>query len=230
MFAVKWQIFRKIWAIRALEGGAWYSALASYACIVGFLIPKMVEWRTLFVIGAVVFIILSGACFWMTRLPWPRFEEIPDHRRAVHEAGHAVLAWFGGIEVLSASIEIDVENNSGGRVVYATKHHTIHVYDRRAVNVMVVCKLAGPAAEEEVYASVTEGCSGDWSGTEVLIKAYSKWGGRVDSRALFRESWSLALELVKEHRAQILLLASEIEQRRTLSGDDIEKVLGPMPT
>jgi hypothetical protein len=125
---------------------------------------------------------------------------------ALHEAGHAVIARRLGIACSGVVIRKD-----GGVARIAPPR------DRDAVRSYAVCVFAGGVA-----------CNGMPSGQDMaLIWASAETAGF--DKAAVAEWRDRAEALVTKHRADIETVAGALEARRSLTGDEIDALIGIEP-
>lgn len=177
-------------------------------------------------------------------------------RTAVHEAGHAVLAWHARCiaHVSSAAIVADGDDESAGRVAFMIPLQLTQK-DRWE---LVAVNLAGLAAEATVYDSIVcYGAEGDLQKARDLVEEiyqYERdkdgastcpWGdadtsrvGSIASRVyeerqapsrkeeIVDTCYRHALGKIREHRPRFDAIASELEKKDRLNVDELEAILG----
>ncbi|WP_145986974.1 AAA family ATPase [Bradyrhizobium vignae] len=174
------------------------------------------------------------------------------YRVAVHEAGHAVVAYFLG-EGRIGHIRIGARGALNAQTM--VEFEDAPIVTRELMEKQAVLLLAGRAAEIELLGSASTGAGGDATGSDLgkatrmlasLHFSYGLGGDEIvhmcapDEAALeLRRSPSVrrqvdsmlrafqtrALEIVRENRAAVAELAKLIAEGRFLSGNEIETVL-----
>jgi hypothetical protein len=133
---------------------------------------------------------------------------------ALHEAGHCAAAIAHGIPVIEASLD-----PRGGGTVYPEapgdllekRHH-----GALAVGYAVIA-LAGAIADPDA-------CMSD-EDRKLLDNAIFLGSWQEDRDALIQGFTRLAADLVHEHRAAIEKIAAALDEKRRLTGADIEILL-----
>ena len=176
----------------------------------------------------------------------------PDHRIAVHEAGHAVSSFF--LEHVDEATRASVRPRSGGSLGVtmfgagdATNLRRAELRDR------VVMMLAGKAAEAHLLGDASTGAADDVRRAAVLAEAIVKTYGLSQDGAVFTswideygkrhaiggeeadqavrnelaEAEARALQLVKDHESIIRALADALVEHETLDAAALEAVIKP---
>lgn len=168
-----------------------------------------------------------------------------QHRVAVHEAGHAVVAAALGVPIQSVSIL--AQGDTGGSVL--AKLRTIDL-DRVRVEKLVTAALAGRAADQMLLGIADAAATSDLlMATGLLVDAHHKWGlydqllvADVDINTLHqlgqqtRDAVESVLQglmrraqnLVRQHELVIRALARELIEKRVLSGEALHQYLTAM--
>jgi hypothetical protein len=133
-------------------------------------------------------------------------------RAAVHESGHAVA----GLSFWLPVREVAIEANGSGGTSY-TRRLGFGEVDR-----WVCVSYAGPAAELAVYGDADE--RGDLEVIKAMLRRLDLHWGDAEL-AGYRER---AQHLVRDQRAAIGAVASELLRHRRLTGDAIAAML-PVP-
>ena len=184
------------------------------------------------------------------------------HRLAVHEAGHALIAYFvpHSDPLYKVSIIPRGRTLGGTQQLPEDERHTLpeeYLRDRLAVT------LGGRCAEKALLSTVSSGADDDISKATALARAMvSRWGmsdevGPIDLREseehpfLGREiaqprrysehsaqvvdnavrdmiikAEQQALEIIEQHKTEMMNLIALLEEKETLDHDDIERCLG----
>ncbi|CAH0364356.1 unnamed protein product [Pelagomonas calceolata] len=176
----------------------------------------------------------------------------PDHRIAVHEAGHAVSSFF--LENVDEATRASVRPRSGGSLGVtmfgagdATNLRRAELRDR------VVMMLAGKAAEAHLLGDASTGAADDVRRAAVLAEAIVKTYGLSQDGAVFTswideygkrheiggedgdaavraelvEAEARALQLVKDHESIIRALADALVEHETLDAAALKAVIKP---
>jgi ATP-dependent Zn protease len=177
----------------------------------------------------------------------------PDHRIAVHEAGHAVSSFF--LEHVDEATRASVRPRSGGSLGVtmfgagdATNLRRAELRDR------VVMMLAGKAAEAHLLGDASTGAADDVRRAAVLAEAIVKTYGLSQDGAVFTswvdeygkrhaiggeeadqavrnelaEAERRALALVKDHEGAIRALADALVEHETLDAAALRAVIVPV--
>lgn len=166
-----------------------------------------------------------------------------DLRRiAIHEAGHAVAALALGRHVDHAST-VSIGVRGGGVLTDGVGG----IGTRQRLEDQVVIMLAGRAAEILMLGEGSSGCHVDLAlattyacaihgsfglGATLLQRAPANDAARALADPGFREQIEAELhildercmKLLSDHRRQLMAIADALEQRRTLSGDELRKL------
>ncbi|KUL97304.1 hypothetical protein DK26_01115 [Bosea sp. WAO] len=171
-----------------------------------------------------------------------------DLRRiAIHEAGHAVAALALGRHVDHAST-VSTGVRAGGILTDGVGG----IGTRQRLDDQVVIMLAGRAAEILMLGEGSSGCHVDLAlattyacaihgsfglGAALLQRAPANDAARALADPRFREQIEAELhildercmKLLSDHRRQLMDIADALEQRRTLSGDELRKLFACPP-
>jgi len=154
----------------------------------------------------------------------------PTHlaRTAYHEAGHAVLAYVGGLKVLGTSIEED--GDSYGRTFYAYVAEWLKAdrladsQARRRLEACVLCYLAGVEAEARFAGRR------DWRGASVDLEDAVSFAEHVvlsdeELRAYLRWLGVRVKGLVTVYWALIDGVARRLLERRNMTARDVQRTI-----
>jgi len=174
---------------------------------------------------------------------------------AVHEAGHAVVRRATGASD-PVLVTIVPSGTAAGRTFYAEADRSVVL--RADLIAVAASALGGRAAEEEVYGQASAGALGDLAVAErilfgalraglseessdralveyVLSGAGGPDGAGVSAQArqevaqMLAEAWAAARAAVREHRASLDALSGALVELRTVTGDELERLLPPAP-
>lgn len=187
------------------------------------------------------------------RSPLPPLPDaFPDLEPAtvVHEAGHAVLAWYctAVVDVTCVNVRRDSGAKAGGHVSY----RSLPVSSPAAVWCDVVVSLAGLAAELMVFGSFFSGrCASDLScarrGAEAIVRSgYEPPGGLGPGPSLpfdrmfadplpdqelrvLRAAYRVARDILEERSEDLSRLSQLLISRPVVGGADLRSVLGRRP-
>ena len=157
-------------------------------------------------------------------------------RTAIHEAGHAVVACVLDLDVMSASIVANVEENEAGHVRVDDPWVTVNRWDQggkshrsydTALRARVLQMMAGREAEVEVIGRYGGGDDHDqyWIGCALHdlgvdgIKDPDRWD-KVEARMR-----RMARALVRRHRGKIERTAAALLERRRLTGKQLVRLV-----
>ncbi|MGR8961008.1 hypothetical protein [Rhizobium leguminosarum] len=130
---------------------------------------------------------------------------------ALHEAAHAVAALRYGIGVLRVSLD-ECEIEPAGDFIEQGRHH-----GSLAVGYAVIA-LAGQAAAPKTVMSTSD---------QLLLAHACFLGSFADCPDAIRRAFLvLAERFVLDHREQIEKLALVLDDRRSMSGAEVEEVVG----
>ncbi|MHC2456223.1 hypothetical protein ACVMIX_002864 [Rhizobium leguminosarum] len=133
--------------------------------------------------------------------------------RALHEAGHGVAAFRYGIGVRRVSLD-ECEIEPPGDFLEQGRHH-----GSLAVAYAVIA-LAGQAAAPKTVMSTSD---------QLLLAHACFLGSFADCPAeMGRAFLILAEHFVLDHREEIEKLAGILDQRRNMSGAEVEEIFGSM--
>ena len=154
---------------------------------------------------------------------------------AVHEAGHVVAHLVASREITQVSLI--ARGESGGRTI---AHAPTIAPRRQDIDDIALAMLAGRAAEEELFGEPSAGAVGDLAqATRLLAEARARQGlgdtllhrGEPIETLLANDSalraaverdlvriYDRALDLIRERRAAVLVVADRLQERRCLTG------------
>lgn len=165
---------------------------------------------------------------------------------AYHEAGHAVVSYLLGSEIARASI-IGTTSGVGGMVVNVDDD-TVFLTDEK-IKRQVMVAYGGRCSESIKFGEVTNGASSDITQATKLLKIYvTKYGfdgefGLIDYDVLIQDnimSTDIVLDkvtklskklaedtmtLLKDNYKLVEVLANELLDKETISGDAIKEIL-----
>jgi hypothetical protein len=155
---------------------------------------------------------------------------LPRKRLALHEAAHAVAAWWqtDHPHVLCMTIRFQQ-----GMVRYASVGHEWEILERASkaeLYARLVTTLAGIAIERHLYGSPNICGSSDLSSAELIARTMGKrFAGRTSKVAL-ESALADAHTLVVRYEHDIHRLAHELDRNHRLGYDQVRNVLGPRPS
>lgn len=165
---------------------------------------------------------------------------------AYHEAGHAVVSYLLGCEIARASI-IGTTSGVGGMVINVDDDTVFLTNDKIKQRVMVA--YGGRCSESIKFETVTNGASNDITQATNLLNVYvTKFGfdeefGLVDYAVLMqdkimssdivldkvsklsKELYASTLKLLKDNYTLVEVLAKELLDKETISGDGVKEIL-----
>jgi ATP-dependent Zn protease len=160
----------------------------------------------------------------------PRIEEHtmpkPIADIAYHEAGHAVIALKLGFGVTKVTLKPRPNSVTAARTdIQAGPATPTNIADAEALNIKV--DLAGALSEQLVSSTPLDelfanGSRGDWRHAKWTAR---QWNTRSEAEVLIV---MLALEtatLVQEHKETIVRVASALLEHKTLTGDEIKRIV-----
>ncbi|TDX62131.1 peptidase M41-like protein [Methylosinus sp. sav-2] len=174
----------------------------------------------------------------------PEDDRSPEDLRiaAIHEAGHVVAHLASGREVTQVSLI--ARGESGGRTI---AHAPTIAPRRRDIDDIALAMLAGRAAEQELFGEASAGAVGDLAqATRLLAEARARQGlgdsllhrgepietllasDRALRAAVERDLvriYDRALDLIRERRDAVLVIADRLQERRCLTGAEAETAL-----
>ena len=158
-------------------------------------------------------------------------KEITDFNRritAVHEAGHAVMAYLLGIEGFEVRM-----SNPNPRVVTIYK-----IADAERIRKLVLIYYAAAVAEElifgKLYAGSMGGTDSDFSKATEMIKTYIVMTKADVSKSMVEEEllpdiiryskefYEAAKSLLSDHKSEIEALANQLITKDSLTKEDVE--------
>jgi cell division protease FtsH len=184
-------------------------------------------------------------------LPLPMVSPRALYRIAVHEAGHVVLAAASGLGEVR-SVRIGGRNGAGG--VTSIDPEVGDLVTRSSIERRVVGILAGRAAEIALLGTASAGAGGSklsdlamathllasmslsyglgddeliylGDADEVLRELRGNAAARRRVDATLRRLQARALNVVEDHRAEVIAIAAELMRRRFLSGLEVADIL-----
>ena len=170
-----------------------------------------------------------------------------ERQTAVHESGHAYLAWLAGEK--PAYMSVDSRGSSGGYL--QTAEENVPMYTRESLLWKIRCALAGRAAEEILCGpggSINTGAAGDMqTATQIALKMLCEYGmmeGQMtalpaemllqsplaasyleQANRLLAEEMETTKALLQEGSGKVRLLAERLLAERNLTGEEIREIL-----
>jgi AFG3 family protein len=184
----------------------------------------------------------------------------PSERQIVahHEAGHAVAGWF--LEHADPLLKVTIIPRASGALGFA-QYLPKEVFLRSQDQIMdIVCMaLAGRAAEEIFFGSVTTGASDDLNKvTRIVYSTIRNYGmnstvGQLvfdddeekigdkpysdstaeamddEARKIVDTAYERTLALIREHKDDVEKIAKLLIEKETIVHDDLVNTIGPRP-
>ena len=166
--------------------------------------------------------------------------EADELRAAVHESGHAVVAYVLGFGLRTVTLYRDAERGA------ETWIRARHMYPTRAdLRDLLAVHLAGRAAEMLAFSEPTNGSASDLvKATEICGHMHCSWGleGRIAVRSVarmpdsvataveqdLRQVSNVATTILQVHKAGFDRLVEALIARRALDGAEIAATIGPI--
>ncbi|WP_338833572.1 hypothetical protein [Bradyrhizobium septentrionale] len=163
-------------------------------------------------------------------------EETNDpHHSATHEAGHAVIARVLTLACGGATIVPDYDDGSAGHSITEDPSECVYEWEKRGkvrdnpdavLYARIIAFMAGAEAEQ-VLLGATQGGDGDdrdqielMAAELVAIQLGASWS-RIEPRLR-----AMTRMLVRRHRARIEWVAAAMLERRTLSREELDHLVG----
>ena len=162
-----------------------------------------------------------------------------EWRTAVHESGHAIVAYALGYAVR----EVALRPNSGP-VSGAILYDSVGPATREAVRKVLTVVLAGRAAETLLFGEPSAGAASDlYKATTLCMEMHCRWGlgsglavydpgpalssirGLVERE--LRRAAKQAAEILASHQSDLKMLATALLDRRALTGAEVATYLPP---
>jgi ATP-dependent Zn protease len=153
---------------------------------------------------------------------------------AIHEAGHAVIGRVLGLTCGGASIVADESEGELGHGIIADPWRTAWDWDQRgryrdsslAFRGRIYAYMAGAEAERELLGRRAIGDGDDRD--QIALMLESGEPGIAADQWVKREPRMRAVTrgLIRRHRAKIERLAAELQRHQTMTGEEIDAVLG----
>ena len=173
------------------------------------------------------------------------------HRIAVHEAGHALLAELCGRRVNVASI---LRRSDALGLVSHVDSEERHLYTPQQAMKLIHIALGGMVAEELEFGEASSGISSDLAaattiaaqlvgsmgagGSRLSLEAASVPGAanlvakvlgdkasRASAERIIDDAETAARELMTQHRAALLAIATALHEQDELSGDEVRAIV-----
>lgn len=181
----------------------------------------------------------------------------PQEKRTVayHEAGHAIVGWFGDSQ--SKLLKVTVIPRASGALGFAQYlPPELNLHTKEQLMDMMCMALGGRAAEEIVYGRVTTGANDDLKRVTSIAyaivcehgmneklghisfpesqfqKPYSEASAELideEVRALVRTCYDRATSILMEHFDELEALSTALVERETLNREDIKNILHVAP-
>jgi len=150
---------------------------------------------------------------------------------AVHELGHALAGFYltGDMEIVKITVRADA-SGALGYVQYEPKRKALVTEEDLKSNLAVT--LSGKNAEELVYDTHSSGCSSDVKKATMLARrmvtefAMGNWPDQSSSKRLLKEADAKSIEILKEHKDELLSLKEKLIETGTINKDEIKDFLG----
>ena len=150
---------------------------------------------------------------------------------AVHELGHALAGFYltGDMEIVKITVRADA-SGALGYVQYEPKRKALVTEEDLKSNLAVT--LSGKNAEELVYDTHSSGCSSDVKKATMLARrmvtefAMGNWPDQSSSKRLLKEADAKSIEILKEHKDELLSLKEKLIDAGTINKDEIKDFLG----
>jgi len=182
----------------------------------------------------------------------PGLKKLLTRRLAIHEASHAVAAWFDPRLPKVRSASIKRKEGSLGRVIIRWGWRNSSNANREAWLSMIRWGLASKAGEQLCIGDHALGVWGDLShSTEIawMMEAFFGMGKEIGSASVMglafdpdlakrinraaiktvNEQYSAVLKSLKPREQQILKLAHALLEKKTLKAKELKKILGKRP-
>ena len=149
---------------------------------------------------------------------------------AIHEAGHAVIARVLTLFAGSATIKID--HDSAGHSVSYDPWAAIHEWEKRgrvrglgAVwHARIIAFMAGAEAERELLGSALPGDEDDRHQIELMAEELCR--DEISWEKLEPRLRTMTRMLVRRHRTRIDRVADALFAKTTLSGEELDRLVG----
>jgi cell division protease FtsH len=171
---------------------------------------------------------------------------------AYHEAGHALMQVLEGEEALRLQkVTIIPRGRSLGSTHFTPERDLLN-YSKEQLITRLRCLMAGRVAEEIAIGSITSGASGDiQEATRIARQMVFEWGmsplgfmalsrpngeeplaspqtfhqAETYLKALLDENYAATTAVLREQRAALDIIATDLIARETISGDDVRAVV-----
>lgn len=162
-----------------------------------------------------------------------------EWRTAVHESGHAIVAYALGYSVREVALRRN-DGPIGGSILY----DSVGPATPEAVRKLLAVVLAGRAAETRLFGEPSAGAASDLDkATTLCVEMHCRWGlgsglavydpgpalssiRRLVEREL-RRATKRAAEIVASHQSTLEMLATALLDRRALTGAEVATYLSP---
>lgn len=182
----------------------------------------------------------------------PRLKKLLKRRVAIHEAGHAVVAWFEPRLPKVKRAEVKKREQSLGKVVPNWKWRHSSLAEPETWHAWIRCLLGGLMAERLVFGQHTLGVYGDlYMASTTALEMVAMFGmnekfGPVSVFGMANGPKNLDLidaevrkivsacqkqveRDLKKRKQQVLAVAAGMIEQGTLKTKDLKKILGPRP-
>ena len=156
-----------------------------------------------------------------------------DRNIAIHEAGHAMAAWFTGARQIEISIvdEFRIARLANGKEVDDCRAVCSHLPVRKDELAQMVVSFSGVMAQhlysgEPPEKLLENGGKGDASDIRKLLEQHRNHGAtEEDCDKLYNRASSLSLKLVKHYWWEIIALAKMVEHYNYVAPNKVSSML-----
>lgn len=158
------------------------------------------------------------------------------HHTAIHEAGHAVIGRALTMLCGGATIRVDEEAGEAGHAITEDPFQIMAAWEEREKwrefgsvwTGRILTFMAGAEAEREILG----GCQGEDGETDgddryQIALMFHDSADEAEHVRLEARLRRFARQLVRRHRADIERVAAALEERETLTGEEIDALLPP---
>jgi hypothetical protein len=180
----------------------------------------------------------------------PNWCEVQDAKTRIHEAAHAVIARVLGFEVAWVSVDTDfirkdpiaIENMcSIGYPLCMTisspilnpilnKRSALNKAEKESVSAYIMHVLAGPFAERRFDPDSFD-AEASYNDYRQATAVLNHLGPRIaEPKKLLSTAQRNLNRALDAHASSIARVASALSLRKTLTGDDVDKIIGSIPS